>query len=267
MRPSDFFAEHPVFRVEDFLRVHVDEGGRSRQTSASLLKQHVAAGNLVHPRRGLYATVPRGVQAGDHVVDAFLLAGGHSADAVLAYHAALQFHGRAYSSWSRLHVLTAGRSKPWSWRGVEVVPVLVPVALRSLPGWGGGVVQRRHAGGLVQVTTLERTLVDVLHRPALAGGWEEIWRSLEMVEYFELDAVLEHALRLGSAVTVGRLGYFLEQHRDSLLVEESTLSALERHAPSGPRYLDPGRAPGRYFRRWNLIVPERVVERGWEEAP
>ena len=33
----------------------------------------------------------------------------------------------------------------------------------------------------IRVTGLERTLVDVLDRPALAGGWEEAWRSWEGV--------------------------------------------------------------------------------------
>ena len=266
MRPQDYFAEHPVFRVEDFQRVHADEGGRSRQTTASLLKQHLAAGNLVRPRRGLYATVPRGVAAADAVVDGFLLATQHAPDAMLAYHAALQFHGRVYTPWSRYHVLSAGRSRPWSWRGVEVVPVLVPTAVRALPGWGGGVEERRHAGGVVRVTTLERALVDVLHRPALAGGWEEIWRSLEQVEFFDLDAVVAYALRLGAAVTVARVGFFLEQHRETLMVEERYLATLQAQAPSGPCYLDPGQEQGRWFERWNLVVPERVVTRSWAEV-
>ena len=266
MRPQDYFAENPVFRVEDFQRVHADEGGRSRQTTASLLKQHVAAGNLVRPRRGLYATVPRGVSAEDLVVDGFLLAAHHAPDAVLAYHTALQLRGRVYTPWSRYHVLTAGRSRPWAWRGVEVVPVLVPKALRALDGWGGGVQELRHVGGTVRVATLERSLVDVLHRPDLGGAWEEIWRSLELVEFFDLDVVVTYVERLGSAVTAARVGFFLEQHRDALMVEDHHLAALEALAPAGPCYLDPGQEQGRWFGRWNLVVPERVVTRSWGDV-
>jgi len=43
---------------------------------------------------------------------------------------------------------------------------------------------------------LERTLVDVLDAPEHGGGWEEIWLSLESVEFFDLDAVIEYALKL-----------------------------------------------------------------------
>jgi hypothetical protein len=46
----------------------------------------------------------------------------------------------------------------------------------------------------LRVAGLERTLVDVLDRPDLSGSWEEIWRSLESVEFFDLDKVVEYAL-------------------------------------------------------------------------
>ena len=51
VKPAEFFARHPVFRYQEFVAVHSGSGRRSRQTSASVLKQHVAAGNLLHVRR------------------------------------------------------------------------------------------------------------------------------------------------------------------------------------------------------------------------
>jgi predicted transcriptional regulator of viral defense system len=116
------------------------------------------------------------------------------------------------------------------------------------------------------VTTLERALVDLLDQPSKGGGWEEIWRSLVMVEFFDLDAVTKYALRIGSALTAARVGFFLEQHRDALLVEDHYLEALRQRAPSQATYLDPAREPGKLVPAWNLIVPEEVLTRSWEEA-
>jgi hypothetical protein len=87
-----------------------------------------------------------------------------------------------------------------------------------------------------------------------------------MVEFFDLDAVTEYALRAGSALTVARVGFFLEQHREALMVEDLHLEALREKAPSQAAYLDPARAPGRLVSAWNLIVPEEVLARSWEEA-
>jgi predicted transcriptional regulator of viral defense system len=260
--PATYFREHPVFRFEDFSAFHA---GRSPLTTASVLGRHVQAGNLLHLRRGLYATVPAGADPATFPVDPFLLAAHHTEDAVLAYHAALQLRGRVYSPWSRFHVLTARRSKTWSWRGVAVAPVQVDRQWRDHPGWGGGIETVRHAGGTLKVTTFERTLVDLLDQPDKGGGWEETWRSLEMVEFFDLDAVVDLALRLGTALTVARVGLFLDQHREALLVEERHLVALTERIPAGPTYLDSRRTPGRLVSRWKLVVPEALLHRTWEE--
>lgn len=117
------------------------------------------------------------------------------------------------------------------------------------------------------MTGYERTLVDVLDAPEHGGGWEEIWRSLEGIEFVDLDFVVDYALRLGSALTVARVGFFLEQHKDELLVEDRHLEALHARVPAQPRYLERRhRKGGKLFPRWNLIVPDRVRTRSWEEV-
>jgi len=267
MKPVDYFATHPVFRFEDFVSSHAAGGARSVQASQAVLKQHVRAGNLLHVRRGLYAAVPRGESPDTVQVDPFLLAGHLTADAVVGYHAALQLHGKAHSVSRRFTYLTLTRAKPFEFRGAEFAPVSVPPPLRELPHQGGGLVEKRRSGLGVRVTALERTLVDVLHAPRHGGGWEEIWRSLEAVEFFDLDAVTDHLLNLRSAATVARVGFFLEQHRDQLMVEEHHLARLREHAPTQPMYLDRSkRESGKLIARWNLVVPEWVLNRAWAEV-
>ena len=265
-RSTDFFAAHPVFTHEEFRRAHRERGERSWRTADSLLSLHAAAGKVVHVRRGLYASVPAGATAETFQVDPFLVATKLAPDATVAYHAALQFRGKAYSVWHRFAVLTLSHLRPLSFQGSEFVGVRPPPALRALPDFGGGVVTEAHAGGTVRVTTFERTMVDVLDAPDLGGGWEEVWRSLEMVEYFDLAAVVAYALKLGSTLTAARVGFFLEQHRESLFVEERYLKPLREHAPRQPSYLDRKREPGRLVKAWNLVVPERVLDRTWEEV-
>jgi hypothetical protein len=79
-------------------------------------------------------------------------------------------------------------------------------------------------------------LVDVLECPDLSGSWEEIWRSLESVEFFDLDEVVEYALLLGNATTVAKVGFFLDQHRETLMVEDRYLNLLHDMRPRQPHY-------------------------------
>jgi len=265
MRSVDFFETHPVFRHEEFLAAHTSRG-RSPLTSNNLLARHLASGRLLRVRRGLYAVVPRGVDPGQATVDSYLVATHLTEDAVVAYHAALQFHGRSYSVWRRFHYQTHKRAKAFSFRDMEFVPVQMSKAIRASKEAGGTVSEVPHAGGRVRVTTMERTMVDVLDQPDKCGGWEEIWRSLEMVEFFDLDAVIAYALRVNSSLTTARVGFFLDQHRESLMVEDRHLKKLQAHSPRQPRYLDNTRKPGKLVVRWNLVVPEYVLQRRWEEA-
>lgn len=265
MRSVDFFETHPVFRHEEFLAAHTS-GGRSPLTSNNLLARHLSSGRLLRVRRGLYAGVPRGVDPGQATVDPYLVASHLTEDSVVSYHAALQFMGKSYSVWRRFHYLTHKRARPFTFRDLEFVPVQAPKTVRSLKEWGGGVSEVAHAGGRVRVTTMERTMVDVLDKPDNCGSWEEVWRSLEMVEFFDLDAVISYALGLGSSLTVARVGFFLDQHREVLMVEDRHLDRLQSRAPRQPRYLDGTRKSGKLLARWNLVVPDYVLQRRWEET-
>lgn len=267
INPVDYFATHPVFRFEDFAFEHRGGCVRKHEASQAAVKQHVRAGNLLRIRRGLYAVVPRGLSPENLVVDPYILASHLAPDAVVAYHGALQFHGKAHSVFRRFAFLTCMRAKPFTFRGSEFVPVPVPPPLRKLSDLGGGILKKHRDGVSVRVTTLERTLVDVLDAPRHGGGWEEIWRSLESVEFFDLDAVTDYVLKRGSAVTVAKVGFYLDQHREELMVEDRHLDRLREHAPSHPMYLERGkREPGKLLAHWNLVVPERVLNRTWAEV-
>lgn len=265
MQSEAFFATHPVFTADEFVLARASMR-RALSTAKNLLVKHCAAGRIVRIRRGLYATVPAGVAPSQAAVDPYLVGSKLADDAVIAYHAALQFHGKSYSVWRRFVYLTDRQRRPFSFAGDEFVPVSTPASLRARSDRGGGIGTAAHAGGEVRVTTLERTLVDVLDAPGRSGGWEEAWRSLEMVEFFDIGAVVEYAARLGSAVTAARVGFFLEQHREELIIEDEGLGELWRLRPRQPRYFDAARSNGRLMAAWNLIVPTDIIERRWEET-
>jgi predicted transcriptional regulator of viral defense system len=265
MRSLDFFETHPVFRHDEYLESRAALG-RSARTSDNLLALHLRSARIQRVRRGLYAVVPRREGENGFNVDPYLVASKITEDSVVVYHAALQFFGKTYSIWNRFHYGASKRARPFSFRGLEFIPVLMPSVLRAIPGSNQGIVEKEHAGGRVRVTSLERTLVDVLDQPDKCGGWEETWRSLELVEFFDLDAVISYVRLLASAITAARVGFYLEQHRESLMIEEKHLESLRKLAPAQPRYIDGARKSGKLIQPWNLVVPENLLSRRWEET-
>ncbi|MCG8620772.1 MAG: hypothetical protein MJE68_02070 [Proteobacteria bacterium] len=110
-------------------------------------------------------------------------------------------------------------------------------------------------------------MVDVLDRPDLAGSWEEIWRSLESVEFFDLDQVVAYVRLLENATTAAKVGFFLEQQREFLMVEQAHLDALRELCPRNPHYLTRSRSKGSHWvKGWNLMVPTEVMERSWGDV-
>lgn len=266
MTLQGFFSTHPVFTRAELAGLPQKEKARSPKTREALLAYHQQQGHILRVRRGLYCVVPPGANPATCPVDAYLLAAKMTDDAVLAYHTALEFHGKAYSIFEELQYLTARAARPVTFRSYRFRPVRFPTKLTAKNKALFGVKEMDRTGISVRATTLERTLVDVLNRPDLAGGWEEIWRSLETVEFFDLDVVVQYALLLENATTAAKVGFFLEQHKDRLMVEERHLDRLRARRPREPHYLARGRRGGRLVSQWNLVVPVEVLERSWAEV-
>jgi predicted transcriptional regulator of viral defense system len=83
-----------VFGHGEFLAAVADRG-RSKATANNLLALHLASGRLLRVRRGLYAVLLRGIEPAMADVDPYLVSSKLQDDAIIAYHAALQFHGKA----------------------------------------------------------------------------------------------------------------------------------------------------------------------------
>ncbi len=267
MRLDEFLARRAVFTVEEVERYLSERGSGNAHTRKSLLAYHRRRGRIVRVRRGLYARVPRGMDPETTPVDPYLVAAGAAPDAVLGYHTALEFHGKAYSVHWRLVYVSGRKSLPFAFQSHEYRRAPVPPPLVSKGEEMFGVTRHERSGGKLRVTGHERTLVDVLDRPDLAGSWEEIWRSLESVEFFDLEQVVEYARLLGNATTAAKVGFFLDRRRESLMVEEAHLESLRRLRPRRPHHMTRGRPRGcRLVKDWNLMVPDEILERSWGEA-
>jgi len=267
MKHAAFFRKHPVFTGEELdisMSAMGEVGSRAKE---SLLTYHRKSGHLVSIRRGLYGVIPPGADSETYPINPYLVAAKLAGDAVLSHHTALELYGHAYSvreqiTYSASHPVARFSFRSYIFRGVKF-----PQALCSVKKENFGVNTVDQSGLEVPVTSLERTLVDVLDRPDLSGSWEEIHRSLVSVQFFDLDKVVEYALLLGNKTTTAKVGFFLEQHMESLMVAEDHLKSLASNLPRQPHYLENTmRKSGKLIKKWNLVVPVEVLERTWGEV-
>ena len=105
--------------------------------------------------------------------DPFLVAPKMTEDALLAYHTALECHGKAYSVHGKLVYVSARKSQSLSFQSHSYRGLSVLSPLRTKNEHMFGVECQTRSGVELRVTSHERTLDDTLDRPDLTGSRDE----------------------------------------------------------------------------------------------
>jgi predicted transcriptional regulator of viral defense system len=249
-----FFSAHPVFRRDEYARA-VGRKSTDRVVSA-MLRQHLKAGNIRRVARGVFAAVPAHGDAATWPTDRFLAASRLKPDAVIAYHSALELHGAAYTDAPDVQAVSAGE---------PTVFATDQFACRFVKRPAGFVAKHDvttvDRGGLtVRVTTLERTLADLFDRLDLAGGADELFNSLALVERVKADDLVRAVRGLKDGGAAGAVGWWLEREQDRLGVPASALKSLHTLQPKHPQYvLGAQRGEAKFVKDWNILVPKALA--------
>jgi len=263
MKPEVFLAGHSVFSREEFAAL-LRRRGRTDATLDSHLTRWRRQGRIARVKPGVFLRLDAATDVHDPGPDFLSLASRMAPDAVLAYHTALEVHGVAQSVFERLTFLTWTKTRPTSFRGRRFIPVRPRASLFAADG-GKAWIEKADRGGVeIRVTTIERTVADALDRPDLAGGTEEVWRSLHGIPALDPKALERYVVLLGSRTLAAKVGFFLESRRDELVVPPAFLERLRTRIPRAPVFMDRSRK-GRLVARWALIVPP-VLLRGGDGA-
>lgn len=268
MRFEDFLATHPIFTLKELIDFAKKNGqSLNRSTLHNSLAYHQKQGHILHIRRGLYYTTPKGTNPQECPIDSFLVASKMTEDAILGYRTALDLHGKLHTISNEFIYLSKKRMMaPFVFKEIKYQAVSVPTALLISKNEQFGVQSIDRLGQKISVTSFERTLVDVLDRPHLCGSWEEIWLSLESIEYLDMEEVLKYVLLLANSTTIAKLGFFLEAHQKALMIPDDYLQELMKYRPLKPHYMDRNHnQPQKMIAKWNLIVPLSLINREWEE--
>lgn len=259
-----FLSENGVFTRREF--VEALQSGRSKATAEELLKRALAQGSVSRVAQGVY--VSNAGRDTSEAPDPLAVASKLAPDGVVAYHSALEAHGVAHSAWTRVTYLSK-RRRPDSLRtfGLEFKRVGFPAALRR----GGREYQQtelvRRGKNLVRVTSRERTFVDCLARLSLAGGLEEVVRSLASLPFVDVHGVETYLEALGNRALTARVGWLLSVGQRRWYVNGDKVASLRRTLGPGPYYLPlPGKQKTEFVAAWRLYAPAELPIAEWVEG-
>lgn len=249
MKAETFLTTHSLF-TRDELAAVLRGRGLAKSTVDSHVARWVKQGRIARVKRGVFVRADSPVRPRDFIA----LASRMAPDAAVACHSALEVHGYAQSVFERLTFVTWTGAKPTTFEGRRFVPVRPRAPLRAADRGERWIERAERAGIEIRVTDLERTVVDVLDRPELAGGIDEVWRSLVSVPAVDPGSLEEYVNLLGSKTLAAKVGFFLESRREELVVPKALLRRLRTRVPRSPVLMDRHRK-GRLVARWALIVP------------
>jgi predicted transcriptional regulator of viral defense system len=264
-KTATFLSAHPVFTRAEFAAAFGHPASAANVTS--LLRHHLRAGNIKRVSREVFAAVPAHLAADRMVVDRFAAASKLRSDGVLGFHSALELHGIAYSEFNEVQLISAGRTElvdlPFgACRFVTPPKVLVAAGKADYM-----TMTMDRQGVAVRVTAIERTVVDVLHRAELAGGAEEVLKSLDLVRYLDPAKVADYVELLDNRSISSVSGWWLEKRQSALGVTDDVLARLRGRLPRSKHYAlgaEPGHAV--LVKPWRVLLPPQAVDAAFEDV-
>ena len=107
-----------------------------------------------------------------------------------------------------------------------------------------------------RITDPEKTLLDCLDRPDLAGGIPEVMKAFRQPDRIRWEVLDDYIVRIGSGAVIKRLGFLVERSNLSVPDREAHLTRWREHLTSGLAKLDPSspREAHRIDTRWRVRV-------------
>jgi len=174
-----------------------------------------------------------------------------SKEGAISHRSAFSYHGLTDQVMSRIYVTVPRRKGANLSRTKEYqINNTRYVFIRVMPGnyWG---IQHVFLGeARIEVTNLEKTLIDGLQTPSYCGGFRDVLFAYEQgLDKASPAQLLDYAQKTSLAVCK-RLGWICEQLGEFIDLQEQ-LSALSM--PYYQRLDITGGRHGKYNKRWNLV--------------
>jgi predicted transcriptional regulator of viral defense system len=228
----------------------------SYPATASLLAKLVRRGVVARIKTGTYLILRAGsedAQLKNWPIIARELAGKDPH--FISHYSAMRLHGMTSHPLLEIHITVLKRKKPKQVSGITYRFIFS----KKDHFWGKSAhwVTRQDQ---IQVSDLERTILDGFDRPDLCGGLAEVVRGL-WAKQKEIDhkKLWEYARSFRTKAAVKRLGFILE----TLQGASPRTSVLSAHVAKAKDYvlLDPqGPKAGKHLSRWRLRLNANLEE-------
>ncbi len=231
-----------IWSIEDV--VHLSG---SIYAARELMRNYIARGIVSSVRRNLY--VANDLATGLPIANRFEIASKVAKDSYVGYHSALEYHGIAQQVGFNVQVCASKKIRPFSFddRDYQYCP----------SAFDDGVMTPA-TDSMVRVSNIERTIVDCADRVDLAGGWEEILSSFEMIHRPDFHLIENYLTRYGKKSLYAKLGLLSEYFTAQWNTPQEFISLCALQCKRNLNYFTSKEDSSSYFKQWNIYIPDAM---------
>lgn len=240
------FYGKEVFRSKEAYKIIPN-----KKTARQILFRLKNKGFVKQIKRGLFAIVPAQMIGKEFSVDKILIALHLTEPYYISHHTALEIHGVAQSYFNVVYISTNKIVKPFAFQDITYK------FMTTKHMFGTEQVSR---GSLkINVSDMERTVLDCIRNIEYAGGIEELVKSISAFPSQDYKRLLRYLNLFGEKSLFHRTGFIFDSLKSELNVPQDFLNKIREKLSARTYYLLP-ETKGIYIKEWNIIAPENIKE-------
>ncbi len=222
----------------------------------SLLHDYAKKGYIERIKRDLYTAIS--LETKQPVASRFAIASHLADDACVSHHSAFEYYGYANQVFYEVTVTTKSRFTNFVFDGVTYCHITSPINVG---------VEKFAAG--INVTSLERTVIDSIKDFTKIGGLEELLRCIALIPALHADKLAACLDAYGQGYLYQKAGYLLAHYAEQLGLAASFFDHCRSKISKSKKYLytdqDAWFDSFIWHEQWRLYAPaalNKIINKG-----
>ncbi|QVK19331.1 hypothetical protein KHQ81_06480 [Mycoplasmatota bacterium] len=237
-------------KLSVFSLANVEQLTNNKKTAYSLLGRLMRKGLVKKIRNNVYSCVnPATNQV---IASRYQIACAITPSAYISHHTAFEYFGLANQVYYEVYISSETRFRDFEFEGVSYKYVASKI--------NSGVIKPKNTEG-IRVTDLERTVIDNIKDFQKIGGFEELLKCLERVQYLDEDKLKTYLGCYTIQALYQKTGFLLENYMLDVQLSEDFIQYCRSKIGNSTRYLlKEYTNAGYYNSEWKLVLPEGLFE-------
>ena len=239
-----------VFTIKDIKKILNVSFAHARNIASDMVKKNAAE----RVKSGLFVRIPESVilDKQQYNEDAILIAAKSTNKAFLSHYTALTIHGLAERYTTQIYITTTKHQRNIKYHKIKFN--YIKIIPKKFFGYKTITYSNEH----IQISDLERTLIDVINKPKYTGGWNETLNCLKNIDEINNKQLIAYIKKYNNKTIARKTGYILEK-LNNLNPSQKIIEEIKEISGSNDLYFNTSKK-GIYDKKWNLIIPENIIE-------